>query len=49
MPQGQEERRRKALWKGWLLTAGVESLLEDELDDAEMNESGPGALPGNPK
>ena len=32
-----------------MLTAGVESLLEDKLADAETNGSGPGALPGSPK
>ena len=49
MPRGQEERRKKALRISGLLTAGVESLLEDKLADAETNGSSPGALPGSPK
>ena len=47
--EGKEGGERRHYERTWLLTAGVESLLEDELGNAETNGSGPGALPGSPK
>ena len=47
--EGEKRGERRHDENAGLLTAGVESLLEDELGDAETNGSGPGALPGSPK